>query len=204
MNLTCFGVEFHRVQKDELHIFGKVGAHVVFLPLQLFLKPGVRSGQLLVMGNTYEDVLETLGFLDDLVVTGPQFLAREFHEFSRDNASTRRPRLADIRGNWDGAHSSSVLSTSFCKRDLSIRERLGVFFFFPPSPPDPASPSFSASAAFASSGGFPVNRAYSLLTSFWRRSDGSHKWRIGTDNIRGGVSHPSRLDCPECCTSSRS
>ena len=128
----------------------------------------MRSGRLLVTGNTHKDVLETLRFLDDLVVTGPQFLTRKFHEFGRDNASTGGPRLAyecKVKVG-DGVYSSSVLSTSFCNRDLSIRERLGVFFFFPPSPPDPASPSFSASAAFASSGGFPVNRANSLLTSF--------------------------------------
>lgn len=49
----------------------------------------MRSSRPSVAGNAYKDVLETLRFLDNLVVTGPQFLAREFHEFGRDNASAR-------------------------------------------------------------------------------------------------------------------
>jgi len=39
-------------------------------------------------GNSYKNVLKTLRFPDHLAVTGPRFLAGEFHEFRRDNPST--------------------------------------------------------------------------------------------------------------------
>jgi hypothetical protein len=95
VDLTSFGVEFHCIRKDELHILGKIGAGVVFFSFQFFLRR-VRSSQPAATGNAYEDVLETLGSLDDLVVAGPQFLAGEFHEFCRYNASTMGSESANI------------------------------------------------------------------------------------------------------------
>ena len=63
---------------------------------------------------------------------------------------------------WNETHSSSVLSTRFCKRDLSNRERFGICFFLP-SPLDPGSPSFSASTAFTFTSESSLNQTYSLL-----------------------------------------
>ena len=38
MDLTFIRVESHHVRKDELDILRKVGAHMGFLPFQLFLR----------------------------------------------------------------------------------------------------------------------------------------------------------------------
>ena len=68
---------------------------MVFLPFQLFLKSKGEIGSTVGDGETtYKDVFEALRSLDDLVVTGPQFLARKFHELCGDDAPTRGRRLA--------------------------------------------------------------------------------------------------------------
>ena len=98
VDLTSFRVEFHCIRKDKLNILGKLGACMVFLPFQFFLAKGVRSSCSQASGNAYEDVFETLRSLDDLVVTRPQFLAGEFHELGRDDASARGTKSTDMWG----------------------------------------------------------------------------------------------------------
>ena len=56
----------------------------------------MRQGRPLAKGNAYKDVLKTLRFLNDLVVTRPYLLVGEFHEFCRDNPSTKESRLKRI------------------------------------------------------------------------------------------------------------
>jgi hypothetical protein len=75
----------------------------------------MRSNRPAATGNAYEDVLKALGSLDDLVVAGPQFLAGEFHEFCRYNASadgSESAKMCEIESEMKRTRPRSCQPTS--------------------------------------------------------------------------------------------
>lgn len=92
----------------------------------------MRSGRPSATGYAYKDVLETLRLLDDLVVTRPHFLVGEFHEFGRDNASTRGSRSMYVR-KLEGGRSALVtgLVNQLLQTRLEHPREVGCFLLLP-------------------------------------------------------------------------
>ena len=61
MDLAPFGVEFHCIREDELHVLRKIGTRMIFLPLQFFLTQTVKLGRTLVGGKRVQKCFRSIG-----------------------------------------------------------------------------------------------------------------------------------------------
>ena len=86
--------------------------------------------------DAYEDILQTLGFLDCFVINRPFLLARQLHKLCWPSSPTwlkSEIRLWASRGGRY-AYLGSARFTSFSRRALRSLNMLGCFFFFSPTP----------------------------------------------------------------------